>query len=89
MKIKKRYHLRICYKLDKNGKMDRSKEIYEVYKYCKCDSCRRLTKERRLAGNRITITTKDINKINEMYDFLDNWECGSNKQNDYMYMEFK
>jgi len=68
---------RVCYE---NGNPVTGKEIYELYKYCDCEDCKNRTRfNKKEIANKITITTKDILKVDEVTEFLKNWKCKNGK----------
>jgi hypothetical protein len=63
---------RICYE---NGNPVTGKKIYELHKYCTCPDCQNRQQIKRTPANSVTITTKDISKVDEVAEFLKNWTC--------------
>jgi hypothetical protein len=63
---------RICYE---NGNSKTGRKTYELYKYCKCEECQYNLKHKRLPPKRATAYTADSLKIDEVADFLNNWNC--------------
>lgn len=77
---------RVCYE---NGNSTTGKEIYELYKYCKCEDCQRRLQFKRESPNKATATTKDISKVDEVADFLKNWTCEDGKRrSEIVYFKF-
>ena len=70
---------RVCYGLTNEGKMDYSKELYEFSKDCKCPKCEHRFKYERGLNNRLTITTDNKNKFQEVEETIQNWKCESDK----------
>lgn len=52
--------------------------LYELHKICKCENCQCKLKYDRLPPNQATVTTKDISKVDEVAEFLRNWNCKDN-----------
>ncbi|MNJ32048.1 hypothetical protein D3C77_267030 [compost metagenome] len=77
MKKPKYSNYRVCYD---NGNPATGKKIYELYKYCTCPDCKNRSMLKREPANRITITTKDISKVDEAAKFLKNWICADGKR---------
>lgn len=48
--------------------------VFESYKYCNCNQCKDKLKNRKPV-NQATITTDDLNKIDDMTAFVNNWTC--------------
>ena len=77
---------RVCYE---NGNATTGKKIYELYKYCNCPDCQYRQRWRREPANRATATTKDISKVDEVAEFLENWSCKDGKrQLEIVYFKF-
>ena len=77
---------RVCYE---GGNSKTGAKIYELFKYCKCDGCTRRLKMYRQPANRITASTKDINKVDEIAECLKNWTCkDGSKMLDIVYKKF-
>jgi hypothetical protein len=77
MQKPKYQNYRVCYD---NGNSVTGKKIYELYKYCNCPDCNNRKKWRREPSNRATATTKDISKVDEVAEFLENWTCEDGKR---------
>ncbi|MBX4152327.1 hypothetical protein, partial [Paenibacillus lautus] len=59
------------------------------YKYCNCAECKRRMAWKREPANRITATTKDIIKVDEVAEFLKNWSCeDGNRRFETVYVQF-
>jgi len=77
---------RVCYD---NGNSTTGTKIYELNKYCKCPECLYRQRIRRTPANSITVTTKDISKVDEAAEFLKNWICeDGKKQLEIVYLKF-
>ncbi|NFA60094.1 hypothetical protein EXM63_02545 [Clostridium botulinum] len=86
MEKPKYQNYRVCYE---NGNKVTGKEIYELYKYCDCQSCKNRATLKREPANRATATTKDISKVDEVAEFLKNWTCEDEKRNlEIAYFQF-
>ena len=76
---------RVCYdKISAAGT-----KIYELHKYCECPECRYRQEIKRTPCNSITITTRDILKVDEVAEFLNSWICKDGKrQLEIVYIKF-
>ncbi|CAH1205772.1 hypothetical protein PAECIP111893_02414 [Paenibacillus plantiphilus] len=65
---------RVCY-----DNWDRSiaNKLYAVSKHCECEACNTRFKIKRLPPNWASATTPDITKVDEVADFLETWNCGT------------
>ena len=77
---------RVCYD---NGNSATGVTIYELYKYCDCPDCRRRASWKREPANRVTDTTKNISKVDEVAEFLKNWSCTDGEKSlETVYLKF-
>jgi uncharacterized protein YnzC (UPF0291/DUF896 family) len=71
--IKPKYtDYRICYE---GGNSVTGKKIYELQKLCDCNGCRYRREYFRGIRNKATAITDDINRIDEVAEFLEGWYC--------------
>ncbi len=54
--------------------------IYEMHDFCHCEWCEWRYKYLRQPRNTVTISTYDIDKLNTMDKFIDNWKCKNGKK---------
>lgn len=55
-----------------------AKKVYELGKYCDCPDCKdRLL--RREPVNWVSVTTKELSKVDSVAEFLKKWTCGNGK----------
>ena len=87
MTVKPKYqNYRVCYE---NGNRLTGEKIYELYKYCKCEDCQRREQWSRTPANKVTASTRDISKVDEIAEFLSNWNCeDGTKSLDILYLKF-
>ncbi|WP_434284607.1 hypothetical protein [Clostridium botulinum] len=77
MEKPKYQNFRVCYE---NGNAITGKEIYELHKLCNCSDCKNRKILKKEAVNCATATTKDIFKVDEVAEFLENWTCENGKK---------
>ena len=70
-------YYRTCYK---NGIVKAGNEVYELTTLCKCDKCISRHKLTRTSRNEATASTEDIDKIAEVFYFLNDWTCSDGEK---------
>lgn len=76
MKKPKYLNYRVCY--DSINPVTR-KKVYALYKYCDCPDCKdRML--RREPVNWVSVTTKEISKVDDVAEFLKKWTCDEGKK---------
>jgi hypothetical protein len=68
---------RTCYE---NGNSVTGKKIYELQAFCTCSDCQNRKSWKKEPTNIATATTKDISKVEEVSEFLKNWNCKDGKK---------
>ena len=64
---------RICYE---GGNSVKGRKIYELHAACTCEKCEYRAKYlKKNFPNDATATTMDIDKVEELKEFLINWTC--------------
>jgi hypothetical protein len=77
---------RVCYE---GGNSAIGEKIYELYKYCRCQGCSDRLTYKRVPNNSATASTKDISKVDEIAEFLKNWNCeDGQRQLEISYFKF-
>lgn len=69
--------VRICYE---HGNVKTGRKIYEAQQLCHCENCLNRFNWKKEPLNCITTSTFDIEKVEEMLLFLDNWTCKDGKR---------
>ncbi len=85
--VPKYKNYRVCYE---HGDPVNGQEIYELHKTCTCSACKtRVQLNKRHNPNCATATTKDLTKVDEVAEFLNNWTCeNGNKWLPTVYFQF-
>lgn len=68
------------YRECREGGVPTGRKIYEMHDFCECENCKWRYKYLGQPRNSVTVKTFNVEKLNDMDEFIDNWKCKDGKK---------